>query len=253
MNKDAFLKTAIEVLKYDMSFKTIDKRENLIRLLARSEVNFLPQWGFVGAGVSDQRWEIIELRCPVPLLNEAYELKNSIDRIIEYVYEESAEHALQKVDIRPLVIDTPPEVIEHDVVFDELQDTVIQGIRDAKYMIWAAIAWFSNAAIYNELIAAKNRGVSIRVIVSNEPTNADTVHKLQQDGIDVNVIDKWGKDGRNRVHHKFCIVDLDYVMHGSYNWSANANNNVETLATALDREFVLKFADEFMELYNGTF
>lgn len=50
--------------------------------------------------------------------------------------------------------------------------------------------------------------------------------------------------------HKFCIVDLDYVMHGSYNWSKNANYNEETLATALDREFVSKFADEFMEIYN---
>lgn len=50
--------------------------------------------------------------------------------------------------------------------------------------------------------------------------------------------------------YKFCIVDLDYVMHGSYNWSKNANYNEETLATALDREFVSKFADEFMEIYN---
>ncbi|MFV0250377.1 MAG: phospholipase D-like domain-containing protein [Bacilli bacterium] len=253
MNKNAFLKTAVDVLKYDVEFKKIEKRENLIRLLSRSSVNFLPQWGFVGAGVSDQRWEIVEVRCPVPLLNEAHELKSDIDKIVSYVYEESAEYALKKVDIRPLVIDTPPEVVEHDAVFDELQDTVIQGIRDAKYMIWAAVAWFSNDAIYNELIAKKNKGVSIRVLVSNEPTNNSTVQKLRREAIDVKVVNTWGKDGRNRMHHKFCIVDLDYVMHGSYNWSKNANNNEETLATALDREFVSKFADEFMEVYNETF
>ena len=56
MDKCAFLKTAIEVLKYDDGFKKIQKRENLIKLLSRSSVNFLPQWGFVGAGVSNQRW-----------------------------------------------------------------------------------------------------------------------------------------------------------------------------------------------------
>ena len=66
MDKCAFLKTAIEVLKYDDGFKKIQKRENLIKLLSRSSVNFLPQWGFVGAGVSNQRWEIVEIRCPVP-------------------------------------------------------------------------------------------------------------------------------------------------------------------------------------------
>ena len=40
-------------------------------------------------------------------------------------------------------------------------------------------------------------------------------------------------------------------MHGSYNWSKVAQYNDETLATALDRDFVKKFADEFMRLYNN--
>ena len=41
---------------------------------------------------------------------------------------------------------------------------------------------------------------------------------------------------------KFCIIYMDYVMHGSYNWTLKANNNDETLATALDYELVVKFA-----------
>lgn len=52
----------------------------------------------------------------------------------------------------------------------------------------------------------------------------------------------------NRLHDEFCIVDLEFVMHGSYNWSKNARGNDETLATVLDRDFVKKFADEFMRL-----
>ena len=44
---------------------------------------------------------------------------------------------------------------------------------------------------------------------------------------------------------KFCIIDMDYVMHGSYNLTSTANNNDETLATALDYELVIKFAKEF--------
>lgn len=34
-------------------------------------------------------------------------------------------------------------------------------------------------------------------------------------------------------------------MHGSYNLTSTANNNDETLATALDYELVIKFAKEF--------
>lgn len=40
-------------------------------------------------------------------------------------------------------------------------------------------------------------------------------------------------------------------MHGSYNWTPTANNNDETLATALDHEFVTKFVQKFMNLYMG--
>ena len=174
-------------------------------------------------GVSNQRWKIVEVRCSVPLLNEARELKPDIDKLASYVYEEFEEHALKKVNIRPLVIYTPPEIVGHDVGFDEIQDTVIQGIRDAKYMIWFAVTWFSSDAIYNELIAKKNRGVSIRVLVSNEPTNNITVQNLKREGVDVKVVNIWAK---------------------------NANDNEETLVTALDCEFVSNFADIFMEIYN---
>lgn len=39
------------------------------------------------------------------------------------------------------------------------------------------------------------------------------------------------------------------AMHGSYNWTKVAEYNDETLATALDRDFVKKFADEYIRLY----
>ena len=55
------------------------------------------------------------------------------------------------------------------------------------------------------------------------------------------------------MHDNFCIIDMDYVMQGSYNWTPTANYNEETLAPALDHELVKKFAKEFMELYNGGY
>ena len=55
------------------------------------------------------------------------------------------------------------------------------------------------------------------------------------------------------MHEKFCIIDMDYVMHGSYNRTLTANYNEETLATALDHELVAKFAKEFMELYKEIY
>lgn len=249
MNRQAFIKTAIEVLKYDRSFKELNGREQLIRMLARAEINYVQQYFFVRGGKPYQKWEVIELRFPVPLLDEANDRYEELNKLVRYVYEESDEYALKDVEIRPLVMDTPSEVTEYDVVFDEIQDTVIQGIRNAKFLVWAAVAWFSNEAIFNELLAKKNQGLNVRIIVSEEESNRRMITKLKSDGFDVKVIKRWGYNDYNRMHDKFCIIDMDYVMHGSYNWTPTANNNDETLATALDHEFVFKFAQEFMNLY----
>lgn len=110
------------------------------------------------------------------------------------------------------------------------------------------MAWFSNETIFSELKAKKDAGLDVRIIISDEPSNNRLLSQLK-DNFDVIVIPRHGWNNYNRMHDKFCIIDLEYVMHGSYNWSPTANYNEETLATAIDREFVKKFADEFMRMY----
>lgn len=95
----------------------------------------MSQYQFVGGGISNQRWEIVELRFPVPLLDEANGFKDQLDKLADFVYEESEEHALKLIVIRPLVMADPEDYKEYDVIFSEYRDTVIQGIRDAKFII----------------------------------------------------------------------------------------------------------------------
>lgn len=245
MNENAFRETLINTLRFDGKFK--DMKATLMPLISRCRINSVPQWGF--AVRSGQHWEDVEVRVPVPLIDEANNQSNSIEKLVGYVYEESEEYALRNVLIRPMIIATPvDELIQNDVVFSEIQDTLIQGIRDAKYLIWVAVAWFSNDVFYNELLRKKQEGVNIRVIVSDEDSNRELLPKLKSE-FDTVVVPHSGYWQTNRMHNKFCIVDMDYVMHGSYNWTKAANYNGETLATAIDREFVKKFADEFQRLY----
>lgn len=129
MNEAMFLATMMDVLKYDSKFK--DKKDTLLPILRRCYVNSLPQYEFVRYGRSGQRYENVEIRVPVPMLDAANALHDDIYDLVNYVYEETD------------------------------------------------------------------------------------------------------------------------VMHGSYNWTKTANFIDETLATALDRDFVKKFADEFIRLYNS--
>ena len=46
MDRSAFIKTLKGVLKYDRKYKSIESRDQLLRLLGRARVNFVPQYGF---------------------------------------------------------------------------------------------------------------------------------------------------------------------------------------------------------------
>ena len=47
MDRSAFIKTLIEVLKYERKYRTIESRDQLLRLIGRSRINFVPQYEFV--------------------------------------------------------------------------------------------------------------------------------------------------------------------------------------------------------------
>jgi Phosphatidylserine/phosphatidylglycerophosphate/cardiolipin synthases and related enzymes len=244
MNEQQFLKTMIETIKYD----DIDNKDALLGILRNSIIMFIKTNSFTSK--SYQYWEYIDLRVPIPMLKIARSLNSQLNKIAEIVYIETDTYDLNELRIKPKPVELEcDEYKEHNVIFDEIQDTIIQGIRNAKYMIWVAVAWFTDKKIFNELKLRKDAGVDIRIITSNEDSNRYILSEIEISFETVKV-PLSGSNLSNRLHDKFCIIDLEYVMHGSYNWSNNAKNNDETLATALDRDLVKSFADEFIRLFN---
>ena len=240
MNEQQFLKTMIETVKYD----DYDNKSELLGILRNSIITYQKSSDFTKK--SWQAWEYIDLRVPVPMLKVARELKSKFEDLAGDVYIETSQHDFGGLNIKPKPVELENEEnIEHDVVFDEIKETIVQGIRNAKYTIWIAVAWFTDKEIFDELVLRKEAGVNVRIITSDADTNRYLIEKLKSNFELVQV----SGTGRNMFHDKFCIIDLEYVMHGSYNWSKNARSNDETWATALDRDFVRKFADEFLKLY----
>jgi phosphatidylserine/phosphatidylglycerophosphate/cardiolipin synthase-like enzyme len=238
---EQFLKTMIETVKYDDEYKNKDE---LLGVLRNSIITYQRTDSFTNKNW--QFWENIELRVPIPLLNTAKNLKKQFDKLASEVYIETPKYDFNELLIKPKPVELDnEEIIEHNVFFDEIKDTIIQGIRNAKYTIWVAVAWFTDEEIFEELKLRKKAGVNIRIITSDEDGNKYLMKKLESNFETTKV----PMSGYNRIHDKFCIIDFEYVMHGSYNWSKNARGNEETWATALDRDFVRKFADEFMRLY----
>lgn len=241
MNANQFLRTMIETIKYD----DVKYKDELLGILRNSIITFDKSSDFTRK--SYQYWEDIDLRVPIPMLKRAKELRGEFYNIAKDIYIQTEEFDLRTLNIKPKPIDLDKgEYKEHDVVFDEIKDTIIQGIREAKYTIWIVVAWFTDKEIFEELILRQNAGIDIRVITSDEPTNRYLIDQLEENFNTVKV----PQQGYNRLHDKFCIIDFEFVMHGSYNWSKAARMNEETLATAIDKDLVRKFSDEFMRLYN---
>lgn len=245
MNEKQFLKTMLDTVKYDK----FDNKSELLTILRNSMITYDKTRDY--ARKTDYFWEYIDLRVPVPMLMEARKFKRIFEKLASDVYIETDNYEFCGLFIKPkpVELDTD-EVKEHDVVFDEIKDEIIQGIRNAKYTIWVAVAWITDKDIFNELLLRKKAGVSIRIITSDEQSNRYLMSDLESNFEVVKVPLREGSYFHNRLHDKFCVIDLEFVMHGSYNWSKTATGNDETLATALDKDFVRKFADQFIKLYN---
>lgn len=248
MNEKQFLKTMIETVKYDDEY---NKKDELLGILRHSIITYDRTSTY--GGKSQYYREYVCLRVPIPMLKTAKELNNVLEKLATEVYIEPTDTNQDyefwglRIKPKPVELDNDPYV-EHNVVFDEIKEVIIQGIRNAKYTIWVAVAWFTDEDIFNELLLRKKEGVNVRIITSDEKTNTHIIDKLEEN-FEVVKVGLKGNYLKNRLHDKFCIIDLEYVMHGSYNWSNNAKYNDETWHTALDRDFVRKFADEFINLF----
>lgn len=246
MLESIFLKTMIETIKHTDEYSDI--KDNLLTILRYSFIDYNKP-GLFGHGPNCYK-EYIDLRVPIPMMEEAKQYEPELRKIASKVYRQTDNYEFWGLNIKPKPIEFDKDFVkEHDVTFTEIKKEIIQGIRNAKYTIWIAVAWFTDEDLFEELIVKKDAGLNIRIITSDENTNKKLIDKLEQ-YFDVKKVPLKGKYLSNRTHDKFCIIDFEYVMHGSFNWSKNANYNDETLATALDRDFAKKFADEFIRLYN---
>ena len=246
MNEKDFLRTMIETIKYDTEYEKY--RDKIPSILRYSIIDFHKTGDF--GRKTNYLKEYIDLRVPIPLINEAKKYQKILNSVASQIYRETANYEYWGLKINPKPIGMDKDIVtEHDVTFSKIKEEIIQGIRTAKYTIWIAVAWFTDKDIFQELLLKKKQGINVRIITSDEQSNSYLMSNLEEN-FDLKKVPLKGEYLSNRIHDKFCVIDFEYVMHGSFNWSNNANKNDETLAIALDRDFAKKFADEFMRLYN---
>lgn len=121
---------------------------------------------------------------------------------------------------------------------------VIPLIEDAKESIDISIFFLTHNNVSKELVKAKNRGVSVRVILdASGATNAYSKHNYLRDkGIPIKV-ENWG----GKMHMKSAIIDKKHLVLGSMNWTdAGQSKNDEN--TLIIRNY--DDASNYQEFYN---
>lgn len=179
----------------------------------------------------------------------AIDTKKNIDEAVEKINPliQQDGFRLEKIDGRFKVIGADlPDEVEVEIHFEEIQRQIIEQIKNAKYSIWVAVAWFTDKILFDLLIDKKREGVNIQIIVVNDEINR-TYGQPYEQHFEAYRVTPTGKY-QNIMHHKFCIIDLRTVIHGSYNWTNKARWNKETISIDVSRELAEKFASEFINL-----
>lgn len=96
-----------------------------------------------------------------------------------------------------------------------------QAINNAQKSIHIAIFTFTDKALVDDLIAAKNRGITVQIVADysqgTQPYSTAGFEKLIQNGIEVRINKSY-----ELLHDKYMIVDGNTVETGSYNYTSSA-------------------------------
>lgn len=135
----------------------------------------------------------------------------------------------------------------------ETEKNLVKAMNASNHTIDAAVFSFYSAGLARALLDAKARGVKVRVVVDRvQASQSEIPGLLIENGISF----KWsqGYNGKGVMHDKFAVFDGRMLATGSFNWSANAqNNNFENVFYTSDAGRVKAFASEFEDIFSGAY
>jgi hypothetical protein len=133
--------------------------------------------------------------------------------------------------------------------FQNIRNCIIKEIEKANKSIKVAVYWFTNNELFDLLYQKQLNGVQCDLLIHNDYiNNRDTGLPFQK------FIDAGGKfyfsDEDNPMHNKFCIIDNQVLINGSYNWTyyAESKNKENVLIIKDEKDVIKAFESEFLQL-----
>ena len=129
----------------------------------------------------------------------------------------------------------------------QITRALVPLIRNSKHYIYVPAFVITHRLFKNELIAAKKRGIDVKIIL--DATSINKLHsatkELKSSDIPVKIENFAGK-----VHSKTLIIDDEYIVTGSTNFSSSGENkNDENMLIIKNNKLATMYRDYFMYLW----
>ena len=134
-----------------------------------------------------------------------------------------------------------------EVIFENIEQRIIQEINNAHYAIFVSVAWFTNKKLFNALLEKAKNNCYVSIIIQLDEINSQCGIDYSQIQIGRSECFKISKDAE-LLHDKFCVIDFRKVITGSYNWTYKASHNSENILILNDpsvaTQYIIRFEQQ---------
>lgn len=133
-----------------------------------------------------------------------------------------------------------------------VEDMLVDAFGRARSTIDVAIFSFYSQRVADALIAARARGVIVRVAADlSQSRRSQPLRALADAGVGLRL--SAGRGGAGVNHHKYALVDGAWLMTGSYNFSQNAElYSFENVLFTVTPGEVAAYGGEFAAVWDGA-
>ncbi|MCW2478131.1 phospholipase D-like domain-containing protein [Candidatus Symbiopectobacterium sp. NZEC135] len=139
-------------------------------------------------------------------------------------------------------------IIETQCHFKDIEQHIKKQLQNATNSIKICVSWINIKIFERILLDRINQGVKVYILANDDFSN--TRFYEESSPIIKNCFHRVTNPIRSKLmHNKFCIIDDEILISGSYNWSNNANYHYENIIIIKnDFQLIKEFKHQFSDL-----
>lgn len=138
--------------------------------------------------------------------------------------------------------------MQTQALFDNISEHIIQALDKANYSIYIAVVWFTRTDIFEVLLNKVKAGVAVHLALVEDYIN-QTADICYDDLTQFTNAHLYWTGDNTLTHNKFCVVDNQILIIGSFNWREDANTHHHEYIMMNDNVALCKiYYEKFFEI-----